>query len=333
MLKLYTTLLILMIILLSGCSQKVQVYALHPAEVDRAAMTKKIAVSPFHNDRVGLSSKIESSISRKRIDGKHYFTTISRGDINKILKEQRLQNSGLLNESTLVQIGELVGAQALVNGSITTASSSDTRYYETRVKCSDKKCKNTYEYRVGCTKRVVTLAAQVKMVDIEKGDIIYADTLSNTNRYYHCSDDSNTLPSRQQGLNTLANRISINFVHKLAPYYKIYYVELLDEPEIDYTDKQEEMLEHALVYIEHKRYKKAEQLFSQLLQSTQEQCYVAAYNLGIIKEVQGDLDSAGQLYALSDNLTSEPTLALDKAILRIERSISAHNQASRQLEK
>jgi len=180
------------LLLLTGCSQTVKVHVLQPAEVDRAAKTTTIAVHRFRDDSVGLSSKIEAELAGKRIDGKNYFTMISRRDIERIFEEQRLQNSGLLDESSAVEVGNLLGAQALISGIISTADSSDSHYRERRTKCADKKCKELYEYTVPCVERTVTLAAQVKMVDIEKGDIIYSDALKGSRRWHRCSDQSST---------------------------------------------------------------------------------------------------------------------------------------------
>jgi curli biogenesis system outer membrane secretion channel CsgG len=331
--KLFRLLAPAAVVLFAGCSQTVSVRALQPAAIDRAAQTKSIAVTPFSRDRVGLSGKIESALSNKWLDGKRYFTVISRGDVQKILDEQRLQNSGLFNEKTSVQVGELLGAQALISGDVTTASASDSNYYATRTRCADKSCSKVYEYAVPCTKRLITLAADIRMVDVEKGDIIYADTLSYSNAWDHCSDRQGVLPSREQGLNYLADRMSSVFTQKLTPHYVSYSVELLDDPDTDYSDAQEKTLENALEYIRHGRYHKAEALLSNLLESTHERSYVAAYDLGVVKEVQGDLSAAQQLYKLADSLTQEPNDAIDRAMLRIRHTINASKQAREQMQR
>ncbi|QOY51304.1 DUF6340 family protein [Candidatus Sulfurimonas baltica] len=320
-------------LLISGCAQKATVYAIQPAEVDRMASTKKVAVSTFSHDTVGLSNKIEVELAGKKVDEKNYFTTISRSDINKVIEEQRLQNSGLFDESSSVKMGRLLGAQALISGDISAASMSDKSFYEKRTKCSDEKCKETYKYSVRCIRRDMAIVAQIKIVDIQKGDIIYAETLSKNGAWKHCSDDTDDLPSKAYGLNMLADEVSRSFVQKLVPYYATYRVLLLDEPDIEYSDKQEDELEHALEYIQHKRYDRAEELLSKLLESTSDKSYVAAYNLAIVKEVQGDLTSARQLFELADSLTVKPVEAVDLAILRINSSISSHRHAQEQMQQ
>ncbi len=127
------------------------------------------------------------------------------------------------------------------------------------------------------------------MVDIEKGDIIYSDALKGTNHWRTCSDQSNALPSPSRGLEILSQNLASRFASQLTPHYRTFYVVLLEDPDTDYSDLQEDMLENALIYIEHQRYDKAEQLLSRLLDETNERSYVAAYNLGVIREINGEL--------------------------------------------
>jgi curli biogenesis system outer membrane secretion channel CsgG len=331
--KIYLSAVTISAVFLAGCSNKVSVTALEPAQIDRAALTKKIAVMPFTNDTIGLSSKIEADIASKKVDKVSYFTVISRTDIDKIISEQKLQHSGLADESTAVELGMLLGAQAMITGNVSSASSSSSNYRQERVKCADSKCKESYVYSVPCTKKIFTLSAQIKMVDVKKGDIIYADSLDRSSSWSHCKDQSGGIPSERGELESLSREISEDFVYKLTPNYKSFDVVLLDDPEIDYSDEQEEMLEYALIYIERGRYKKAEELLSKLLNSTKDKCYVAAYDLGVVKEIQAQYERASQLYSLADSLTKEPEETIDMAVLRIDKLLSnqqsAHSQINR----
>lgn len=306
---------------------------LEPAEIDRASHTKRIAVSQFKNDREGLSGKIESNIAKQRLDGKYYFTTVSRSDIDKVLKEQKFQYSGVLEDSQAVEVGELIGAQAIISGEVTNASSSDSSSYEERMECADKDCKKLRTYQVYCTTRSISMGASIKMTDVAKGDIIYADSFSPTRRWKHCQDDSNALPSRAAGLDVLANYIAQEFVYKLTPHYKTVSVELLEDPDIKYDARQKKTLEVALDYIEAGRMDKAEQLLGTLLESTQEQSYVAAYNLGVVMESQGKLKEAQRLYQMADKLQLEPVEQINDAVLRIRETLYKHEKAMSQISK
>lgn len=324
---------IALVLFLNGCAQRVKVRALEPAEIDRATVTKKIAITNFKDDYVGLAGKIEAKLANQKIDNKNFFTLINRSDIDKVISEQKLQNSGLVDTSTVVSVGNLLGAQAIISGDVGHATSNDIYYYEKRISCADKECKKLTVYKVACTKRTVGLSAQIRMVDVAKGDIIYADTMSKSAEYRHCSDDSRAIPSTEIAAQNLANIISSNFVYKLTPHYRYFDVVLLEDPDLDYTDKQEELLDNSLEYIKLKRYDKAEKLLMDLIDSTAEQSYVAFYNLGVVKEAQGDYDKAAEYYKMADDLTIEPVEEISAAYLRIKSTIQNQIKTQEQLKR
>ena len=332
--KLFTSFILFIILLfLSACIQKVKIRALEPAQVDRISQTKKIAVLNFKNDKVGLSRKIEANLARFRIKNKKYFTIVSRSDLNNILNEQKLQSSGLVDERKSVKIGELIGAEAIISGDVHLPTKQDSYYYEQRIRCADAKCSELIRYRVRCMKRVVGLAAEIRVVDITQGDIIYADTLSKNRVYKHCSDDSRALPSKSMAAQNLATAIANQFTYKLTPHYREFYVRLLDEPDLDYTSEQEKLLKYALEYIEQARYDKAEELLMRLIDSTDAKSYVAFYDLGVIKEAEGKYEEAKEYYEYADNLMVEPVEEINEAIVRIDSLIEKRKRTLKQLER
>jgi len=319
--------------MLQGCAQKVVVHALEPAQVDGVSATKRIAITKFANDRVGLGSKIEAKLSQFTIDNKRYFRVISRDDLQKIIAQQKFQNSGLVDEKTAVKLGEIVGAQALISGRVSSPTKQDTYFYERRVRCADKKCKKVVEYRVRCMKRLFGLSADMKIVDIASTDVVYADTIRKSVLYKHCSDDSRALPSVSIIAEELADRIASEFTYKLTPHYRDFEVELLDEPDLDYTDKQEKLLEVSLEYIEQGRLDKAEDLLGRLIDSTGAKSYVALYDLGVVKEAQGKYKEAQEYYEEADHLMLEPVEEINRAVLRIRQLIRKKEKTMEQLNR
>lgn len=317
----------------SGCAQKVGFDVLEPAQIDRMATVKKIAVSDFSNDRVGLSRKIEAKLSNFRINDKNFFTVVSRNDLNKIIAEQKLQNSGLVDDKDIVKVGELIGAQAIISGHVSAPTKEDSYFYEERVRCADSKCKSLVTYPVRCMKRVVGLSAELRVVDIAKGDIIYAQDFSKHASFKHCADDSRALPSKQMAAQELAQRIANDFTYKLMPHYRHLDVPLLDDPDLDYTDTQERLLKNALKYIEQGRYDKAQQLLMRLIDSTDAKSYVAFYDLGVIKEAQGKYKEAKEYYGYADNLMIEPVQEINSAVLRINSLIAKRKKTMEQINR
>ncbi len=321
------------IVFMSGCSQKVTVQALEPAQIDRISQTKVIAVTDFRHDRVGLSRKIEAKLSNFEINNKKYFTVVSRNDINKVIAEQKLQNSGLVNDENIVQVGELIGAQAIISGNVSPITKEDSYFYEPRVRCANRKCTELETYRVRCMKRLIGLSAEVRIVDVAKGDIIYADTLSRSASFKHCADDSRAIPSKMMVAQRLADNIADTFIYKLTPHYRKFHVKLLEDPDLDYTDEQEKLLKVSLKYIEQGRYDKAERFLKELIDATNMKSYVAFYDLGVIKEAQGKYKEAKEYYEYADNLMVEPVEEINEAVIRINSLISKRKKTLEQLNR
>jgi len=325
--------LVCTIIFLTACAQKVRIRALEPAQIDRVSETKKIAVLNFKNDEVGLSRKIEAKLAAFRINHQKYFTIVSRNDINTILAEQKLQSSGLVDEKSSVRVGELIGAEAIISGSVRRPTKEDSYFYEPRVRCANDKCSKLTYYNVRCMKRVVGLAAEVRVVDVSKGDIIFADTLSRHRVFKHCRDDSRALPSTEMVAQNLANAMADEFTYKLTPHYRVFEVELLDDPDLDYTSEQEKLLKYALEYIEQARYDKAEELLTRLIDSTGSKSYVAFYDLGVVKEAEGKYKEAKEYYEYADHLMIEPVEEINAAINRINALIAKKEETMEQLQR
>jgi len=58
------------------------------------------------------------------------FIMVDRGRVDRIIKEQALAQTGLVDPKTAVKLGKLVGAQALISGSIQSVGSGDDRPIE-----------------------------------------------------------------------------------------------------------------------------------------------------------------------------------------------------------
>ena len=340
-LKLLISLLTL-VLLISGCAQKVKIRALNPAEVGEMATKKKVAISSFKNDRYGLSGKIESQISKHKLDSKRYFTIVSRKDLDKVIAEQKLQSSELMDEKTAARVGKLIGAQAIINGEIASASAVRDKYIEDREKClkyvKDHGCVKYRYYKVTCNTIQASVSANINIVNIETGSIIYGDTITKEYSADSCKlglfgyGNSRQILSKGQALNRLTSAIASEFVYKLTPNYIYFSVGLLEDIELDdVSDTHENVFENSLAYIKAGRLNKAEILLEKLLDELDGKSYVVAYVLGVVYEARGKYEEAKKIYVLADNLTVEPVDEINLALSRIDRMISKREEAREQM--
>lgn len=80
-----------------------------------------IAVSDFKNNSSFTDNNIAlaaTSLVEDIFSQKSGAKVVSRTDLESVLKEQKLQESGLLSEENLMQAGRLAGAQYIVSGSV-----------------------------------------------------------------------------------------------------------------------------------------------------------------------------------------------------------------------
>ncbi len=327
---------IVIALMMTGCAQKVRVKALNPAKVGEMAAKKKVAITDFKNDTVGLSGKIEAQITKQKLDQKRYFTVLSRKDLTSVMKEQKLQSSELLDATTASKVGALVGAQAMVNGEISSANAESGSYQLDQKEClsyyKDGGCARWHFYKVTCSTTQAAVSASINIVDVENGSIIYADTISKNYNGDSCKS-GRTVLSKQQALDRLANSIANEFVYKLSPHYIYFNVSLLDSIEIETTDANNAALENALLYIKNGRMDKADKILSKLMDDTDGKSYVIAYDYGVVKEAQGQFDKAKELYTIADDLTTEPVAEINLAVTRITKLINKRDQARAQINK
>ena len=325
--------LLSMTILLTACSTTTKIQYLEPSDIPHAAKLKQIAVNDFKDDSVGLTGRIESKLSQTTLNNKPYFTVLDRKNIQQLLNEQTFQHSGLTQEQKSVQLGELIGAQAFVTGEITSQTYQDSWFKKERSECIDKKCKEMRHYHVRCMNRSISLSANIQMIEVESSKIIYSDSISRSDRWERCPDRSYQFPDTSATWQSYAESIAREFVNKISPSYVYKSIKLIDEPDIKYSDYQENTLENGIDFVESGRLDKAESLFSQLVFDTQSLSYAATYNLGVVKEAQGEYQEAKRLYLLSDQLQKEPVEEINQALIRIDQAILKHQQAMTEIEQ
>ncbi|MBI3298141.1 MAG: hypothetical protein HYZ75_08255 [Elusimicrobia bacterium] len=124
---------------------------------------RRIGVVDFENktsygQRLGSAA---SDILVTELAKTNRFVVVERDKLAKILDEQKLQASGAIDARTVVQVGKILGLNAIVTGSVT----------EFGVKTEGS------EYLLVQSKRQTAEAAvDIRLVDAETGQVLYADS-------------------------------------------------------------------------------------------------------------------------------------------------------------
>ena len=90
-----------------------------PSRVTQVGSRLAIAVLPF--DAKGDAQKLNVSVTDKLVTelvNLRRFKVMERTALEKVLKEQKLQTSGIVDEKTAVNVGKIAGADAIVIGDV-----------------------------------------------------------------------------------------------------------------------------------------------------------------------------------------------------------------------
>jgi tetratricopeptide (TPR) repeat protein len=107
-------------------------------ELQQEALDKgrtTVAIVPFEN--VSNEPNVEKRVSAYILDELSripdpFLRFVDRGDMDKIIEEQQLSLSGIFNDETAIQVGELLGAKAIITGKVLEYRNTEGRLQSTR---------------------------------------------------------------------------------------------------------------------------------------------------------------------------------------------------------
>lgn len=284
--------------ILSGCTQYTTLSALRPSESPKTATFKTFAIQMIDQDTIGLVYHLQTSLSNNG----GYFSLVSPN----------------------------AAPQGLIRGAITAHSIDLTPYNKERTECIDKECRKVRKNLLTCINKHTSLHVSLQIISPKNREILFASNESAAMDENHCPDDSNPITSDENHYTQLSREISQRFVSRLTPSYTLYQVPFMDEPDISYSTEENELLENGLKLMDENRFDKAIERFERLASLTDNQSYVALYNLGVGYETVGRLDDARQHYRMADTLIPVSNGLVNTALSRIEKSIYDFNTVSKQ---
>jgi len=328
----------------SGCAQKTQVRAIQAAQISDPDI-KDIAVVPFANDNVSQAVQINDALSNTIIKGQKYFNVVDRVNLEKIMDEKKLNDSGLVDIFTQESSSGLKQVKTLLTGEVSVDDVTALKYLEERsdyntciVTTTDKNgksyCTKYKTYFVNCQKNSYTLTSNVQFIKVDDGKIIFSKGFTKNTTLKHCTDDTDVLPSKKDINTQQAAQIANDLVQLVAPSYVEYSVTLLDDEDIKYTKEQSKQLEIALELIKNQRIEKANEILHLLNNELNNQSYTTLYNLAVTEESLGNLQKAYQLYQNGETLTLKKGKVIEEiaiALSRVKKSIDELEKANKQL--
>ncbi len=201
--------LLMTIIAVACSSSSILIPVTRPAEINLKGFDK-IAIGEIR----GRGSRQLSDELTIALFESQKFEVLDRQHLDRVLAEHKLSLSGLMDESTAVKMGQLIGTAALIFGNITEYDYSEQLKHKDDTDKKSGKTTRRYE-RKGTAKVTATL----QVVDLSTGKII---AISKLDKAKSASKRSSGQKPAKIDRNRLFSQCRENivqrFMRKIAPY-------------------------------------------------------------------------------------------------------------------
>lgn len=322
----------LSILVVSGCATTVHTIKLVPAEAVEVPEYKTVAVLDFHGNRGReTASNIESIIAKAEVNNKKIYTVVDRDNINKILSEQKFQMT-MANDDTIVDFGELIGAEAIWSG-FAESKFNRSISYETRSKCShynrDGKCMGYLTINVPCETRNLYYKVAPKLTSVSTGKVVYSRIFESNESSYACQDESYGWFSENQLYKMAENKFLRKFRTDIAPYVEEVSIVVMSNKN-GTNDTSLQYLKSGIAFIKENRVEKACELWGKGLQSSPDSIALL-YNMGVCAELTANYKEALDFYKKAENASLKPVKEISNAIERNKVNIENQEKLKQQM--
>jgi tetratricopeptide (TPR) repeat protein len=187
-------------------------------------------------------------------------------------------------------------------------------------------------YTVPCTKRVATFTFTAKLIDVERGRIVYANNVSGTATSSACSDSTIPLAGKLELMEKAKQFAKEMFSRDVAPHYVTFEIKLMDSTDGITSREAERKFEQGIDYAKHNRLDRACELWGEA-RILSPDAPAILYNLGICSEVTGELEQALDLYKKADRAYGKPDDRITSALHGVSGAIQKQKKLKEPIEK
>lgn len=352
-------------LLITGCSTKIGMRVLKPAQLDIPPF-QRIAVLDFDftgswdfwydnkeltfedlakevigqvfgvtkttrsrpNPKTAFPGSEASSKIITGLVGNGHYQVLERAELQKVLEEHSLSMTGMIDESRAVEIGKLLGVEAMMlgSGSYSVADAGEWFTYKDKIKKkvvgdSGKVTTVTEEItrRAYRAKRSVSLDMAYRIVQVESGQIIAARNFrlsrTLTSEKPRPVEAFENLPDWRPALSSMANGISQSVVVQIAPHY-VYQTRKILKGKSPAMKRALELAKRGL-------FEDAVEIWDMAAQNTSQKGLkdreAALYNLGVYMETIDELEQAEAYFDDCFKLTGKTKYLDDRSRVRRRR--------------
>lgn len=300
---------ILLFLLSCAHAPVVRFETIKPPEINLADVSK-IAVAEFHGPK-GSGAEASYKLTEYLLQTKR-FTVMEREKIRQILKEQGLEMSGAIDENSAVEIGKLLGVDALIFGDVTAYKIEDERgtkkvykkvgtgrYKRVKRKniftgkeyWADEEIMKTVlvdeHYRI--RRGVVTV--NFKTVSVKTGELLAVKSVSES-KEYKSVEGRGEIPPGDEILSKLLNKVVEDFAGMIAP------IKIVVKRKLE---KGSDLVNKGIKFAQNDLWSKAMETWNQEIKLNPSDA-AAYYNLGVGYEEEGNFFKAKEMYSKAVDL-------------------------------
>ncbi|MDX8338473.1 DUF6340 family protein [Draconibacterium sp. IB214405] len=217
------------------------------------------------------------------------YQVIERSKLDAILREQNFQAGSRVDDNTAVQIGKILGVDAIITGSLSFELKDERRVSEYTNKKTDKKESTHY-----LTRSVIS-EARMKVIDVKTAEVLGTLAPKHEIKDEKYSSKGSVPLSAVQSVNQLADEafreLANQLTNYIAPHYEYYAFDLKKTKVKEYKDRAKEALDFLKIGEIDRAYKVYKAIYDEDPYNPE-----VSYNLGILYEITGDFEMANQLY-------------------------------------
>jgi hypothetical protein len=281
---------------------------------------KKLAdyiIAGLVDDRRGVHDVGSGFLGLGKKDGRSFipgvrtnvFTVIERTHMDQILEEMKLAQTGLIDENQAVQVGKMLGADAIITGTVNVAVSDDW--------IKEKRTTKNKTTEVNCQQRNAKVTATIRISRVETAELMGSKDANNSQAVKKCEGDySSAMPPAEATVDICLKAVAGELVD--------YFVPKFDQQKFEFAkvegDDFKRFVEPAKDALDAYDIKNVYLQYAAIIERDPYN-HAALYNLGVLYEMVGSYDKAVKQYEMSRKLKSQE-----------ERYVKACTRATQSLE-
>lgn len=239
------------------------------------------------------------------------FEIVERNQMEQILREQELAQTGLVDENQVISIGKMLGVQAMIVGDVNYYHKLEDYQQEREQKKDGKKVK----VKVKCQRREVKISIRARIISAETGQILGSSEQEEKLNESKCEDSFGSLPTMNEMIDKGLKNLSVKIANYFAPHF------VLESPELEKVKNEQfkQKGEKAAELAEDLKIDEAYVIYKSIYDVDQYNPEVL-YNLGIMNEVVGNYTQAEEFYTMASQMKEDGKYK--DAMKRTEKSVA-----------